>query len=169
MREHLHAATRETLQHVMGALGVVTRGLATNVQNIEAILAKLTSIPEDEKDACMARAVALAEKRKRKDKRSGGEATDDEEGLLSMNGDSRVDPRDLHIPPVLLAAAPKEVAFVCGRAGASQAINEEEDDDGVEEARKLLRKRGATSKRARTDADEPPPPRGHQDSPRTQQ
>ena len=90
-------------------------------------------------------------------------------GLLSMKGDSRVDPRDLHIPPALLAAAPKEVAFVCGRAGASQAINEEEDDDGLEEARELLRKRGATSKRARTDADEPPPPRGHQDSPRTQQ
>ena len=47
-----------------------------------------------------------------------------------MKGDSRVDPRDLHIPLVLLAAAPNEVAFVCGRAGASQAINEEEDDDG---------------------------------------
>ena len=153
-------------------MGVPTRGLATNVQQLEAILAKLTSVPEDEKDACMARAVALAEKRKRKDKRRGGEATDDDaasEGSAEYEGDSRVDPRDLRIPPVLLAAAPKEVAFVCGRAGASQAINEEEDDDGVEEARKLLRKRGATSKRARTDADEPPPPRGHQDSPRTQQ
>ena len=172
VREHLHAATRETLQNVMGALGVPTRGLATNVQHLEAILAKLTSVPEDEKDACMARAVALAEKRKRKDKRSGGEATYDEaasEGSAEYERDSRVDPRDLHTPPVLLAAAPKEVAFVCGRAGASQAINEEEDDDGLEEARKLLRKRGATSKRARTDADEPPPPRGHQDSPRTQQ
>ena len=172
VREHLHAATRETLHNVMGALGVTARGLATNVQKLEAILAKLTSVPEAEKDACMARAVALAEKRKRKDKRSGGEATDDEaasEGSAEYEGDSRVDPRDLHIPPVLLAAAPKEVAFVCGRAGASQAIKEEEDDDGLEEARKLLRKRGATSKRARTDADEPPPPRGHQDSPRTQQ
>ena len=73
------------------------------------------------------------------------------------------------IPPVLLAAAPKEVAFVCGRASASQAIDEEEDDEGLEEARQLLRKRWATSKRARTDADEPPPPRGHQDSPRIQQ
>ena len=80
-----------------------------------------------------------------------------------------MDPCDLHIPLVLLAAAPKEVAFVCGRASASEAINEEEDDEGLEEARKLLRKRGATSKRALTDADEPPPPRGHQDSPRIQQ
>ena len=117
----------------------------------------------------MARAVVLAEKRKRKKDRSGGEATCDEaasEGSAESEGDSRVDPRDLPIPPVLLAAAPREVAFVCGRASASQAINEEEDDEGLEEARQLLRKRGATSKRARTDAYEPPLPRGHKDSPR---
>ena len=117
----------------------------------------------------MARAVVLAEKRKRKKDRSGGEATCDEaasEGSAESEGDSRVDPRDLPIPPVLLAAAPREVAFVCGRAGASQAINEEEDDEGLEEARQLLQTRGATSKRARTDAYEPPLPRGHKDSPR---
>ena len=117
----------------------------------------------------MARAVALAEKRKRKTDRSGGEATCDEaasEGSAGSEGGSPVDPCALRISPVLLATAPKEVAFVCGHASASQAINEEEDDEGLEEARQLLQKRGATPKRARTDAYEPPLPRGHQDSPR---
>ena len=69
-----------------------------------------------------------------------------------------MDPSDLRIPPVVLATAAKEVAFVCGRASAADALNEEEDDEGIEEARKLTRKRGATSKRARTEADEPATP-----------
>ena len=78
-----------------------------------------------------------------------------------------MDLSELRIPPVLLATAAKEVAFVCGRASATDALNEEEDDEGIEEARALARKkRGATSKRARTEADEPPTPRGHQDSTR---
>ena len=87
-------------------------------------------------------------------------------GSSESEGDSRVDHYDLRIPPVLLANAAKEVAFVCGRASATDALNEEEDDEGIKEARELMRKRGATSKRARTEADEPPTPRGHQDSPR---
>ena len=172
VRWHLHAATRATLINLMEAVGVPPRGLTTNVQKLAAILAMLPNIPEAERDACMARAVALAEKRKRNKTRSGGEATCDEaasEGSDESEGDSRVDPRDLPIPPVLLTAAPREIAFVCGRAGASQAINEEEDDEGLAEARKFLNTRGATSKPARTDADEPPPPRGHQDPPQIQQ
>ena len=78
VRWHLHAATRATLINLMEAVGVPPRGLTTNVQKLAAILAMLPNIPEAERDACMARAVALAEKRKRNNKRSGGEATCDE-------------------------------------------------------------------------------------------
>ena len=114
----------------------------------------------------MARAVALAAKRARKTKpKAGGETCDKaaSEGSDESEGDSRLDPLDLNIPPILLTTAAKEVAFVCGRASASDAINEEEDDEGIEEARELMRKKGTISKRARTVADEPPTPQGRQD------
>ena len=169
VRLYLHAATRETLQHVMRALGVESRGVATNLQRHFVILDRCHDIPQDDKDACAARAEARAAKRKRKAKSNAGGETcneDASEGSSGSEGDSRVDPSDLRIPPVLLATAAKEVAFVCGRASPADALNEEEDDEGIEEASKLTRKMGATSKRARTEADEPPTPRGHQDSPR---
>ena len=162
---YLHAATSETLKRVMRAVGVQgTR--TTNLHRIIAILEHCQDIPQETKDACVARATALAAKRKRNTKTKAGGATCDEaagEGSDGSECDGCPDPIDLGLPPILMRDAAKEVAFVCGRASASDAINEEEDDEGIEEARELMRKRGATSKRARTVADEPPTPQGRQD------
>ena len=63
VRLYLHAATRETLQHVMQALGVGPR--STNFHRLTAILEHCHDIPQEDKDACVARAEARAAKHKR--------------------------------------------------------------------------------------------------------
>ena len=166
-RLYLHAATSETLKRVMRAVGV-QGARTTNLHRITAILEHCQDIPQETKDACVARATALAAKRRRNTKAKAGGATCDEAADEKSDGsecDASPDPVDLGIPPILLRDAAKEVAFVCGRASASDAINEEEGDEGIAEARAML-KRGATSKRARTVADEPPTQQDNQDQPR---